>query len=102
MKIELQNKNLETKLTEIAQSKYITPELLISEILREYVGDTTGFEIDNTIGGIRKEAKRLSDEINVKLKLFEDIYEVRASLVEVTETQACQSIPQRYKIKVVL
>lgn len=102
MKIELQNKNLETKLTEIAQSKYTTPELLISEILREYVEDTTGFEIDNTVTGIRKEVKRLSDEINVKLKLFEDRYEVGASLVEVAETQACQIIPQRYRIKVVL
>ena len=104
MKIELHNKILEDQLIEIAQSENMTLELFISEVLREIVEErsTNPIQVDNTISGIKKEAQRLSDGINIRLKMFEDKYEVNASLVEVTEAQAYQTIPQRYRVKVIL
>ena len=102
MKIEINNKQLEKQLEEIAQNKYITVELLISEILKEYVEDTSGFEIDNSVIGVRKQANILANEINTKLHMFQNRYEVSVSLSEVTESQACTIIPQRYRVRIIL
>lgn len=104
MKIELHNKVLEEQLTEIAQSENMTLELFISEVLREIAEERyhNPIQVDSTISGIRKEAQRLSDAINIRLKMFEDRYEVSATLVESMEGSICQIIPQRYKIKVVI
>ena len=101
MKIEINNKQLEKQLEEIAQNKYITVELLISEILKEYVEDTSGFEIDNSVEGVRQEADKICKEIDTKLKLFENRFDVKAS-IELNTYPLGQITPQRYNIKVVL
>ena len=101
MKIEINNKELENKLEQIALDKYITPEMMIAELLKEFVEDTVGYEIDTSIASIKKEAEKLSNEINTRLNLFEKRYEVNANIEQVAYSIGLGT-PQRYSIRIIL
>ena len=83
MKIEINNKQLTEDLANLAKEKYLSPELLIKQILEEYVSENskeTSGKINFTIQEVKSKAYNLSSTINIMLDKFKqscDFSEVR-------------------------
>ena len=99
MKIEIQNKQLEEDLDNLASAEYIPTDRFIAKILKEYVeaNSTILLEKQNTdLAYIKKEADKIITELNIKLFNFEQRYDVETTISE------SSNVSEKYKIKVVL
>ena len=105
MKLEIKNEALLTHLTAEAESRFITPETLVKEILQQHCAKTTIQESQpHTPSYIRERATQLGLAITNMTKLFEETYDVS---IELTAHEGYQKVMKdsceiNYEVKVKL
>ena len=81
MKLEIKNEALLTHLTAEAESRFITSETLVKEILQQHCTKTTIQESQpHTPSYIRERATQLGLAITNMTRLFEETYDVSIEL----------------------
>ena len=96
MKLEITNKQLTESLSNLAQEKFLTPELLVKQILEEYVSANskqTSGKIHFTISEVKSKSESLSNVINVMLDKFKQS-------CDLTEVKLVEDVSKKYKIEV--
>ena len=96
MKLDITNKELKEALSNIAQDKFLTPELLVKQILEEYVSANykqSSSKIHFTVSEVKSKSEWLSNVINVMLERFK-------YGCDLTEVKLVEGMDKRYKIEV--
>ena len=96
MKLDITNKELKEALSNLAQDKFLTPELLVKQILEEYVSANSkqsSSKIHFTVSEVKSKAEWLSNVINVMLDKFKHS-------CDLTEVKLIEGMDKRYKIEV--
>ena len=105
MKLEIKNEALLKHLTVEASDKFITPVILVKEILQQHCSGTTVLEPQpHTPSYIRERANQLGEAITNMTRLFGETYDVS---IELTAHEGYQKVMKdsceiNYEVKVKL
>ena len=105
MKLEIKNEALLKHLTTEAESRFVTPETLVKEILQQHCAKTAIQESQpHTPSYIRERATQLGLAITNMTRLFEETYDVS---IELTTHEGYQKVMKdtceiNYEVKVKL